>query len=283
VGDTLFFTADDGTLGPELWKTDGSAAGTVLVKDVNPGDDGDYYDTPSAMIGVGGTLFFTADDGVTGRELWTSDGSEAGTVMVKDINPDVYNSDPDALVAVGDTLFFTARDGVNGRELWTSDGTGAGTALVKDINPGDAYYSPSQLTEVGGTLFFAADDGTHGLELWKSDGSEAGTTEVEDINQAAFTVGPQGRLDTRKGTLRLPVSVESAGRLEVRPVGGSKLRRASRAFVEAGRTNIVLAPTKAGLRELRRTGKLRVRARFTFITCAGGVGSVVNGYTLRLR
>jgi ELWxxDGT repeat protein len=67
---------------------------------------------------VGSTLYFTADDGVNGRELWQSDGTAAGTVLVGDIRPGSYGSYPFSLTAVGNTLFFTANDGVNGWELW---------------------------------------------------------------------------------------------------------------------------------------------------------------------
>ena len=80
---TLFFRANDGEHGDELWKSDGTAAGTVLVKDINPGGSG----TIDNLTAVDGTLFFTADDGEHGNELWKSDGTEAGTVLVKDINP----------------------------------------------------------------------------------------------------------------------------------------------------------------------------------------------------
>lgn len=172
----LFFDADDGTHGDELWRSDGTAAGTAMVKDINP-NAGSFI---SELINVGGTLYFRADDGTHGSELWKSDGTNAGTTMVKDINAGGAGSTPLHLTDVGGTLFFTADDGTNGRELWKSDGTAAGTTMVKDINAGGTS-NPTELVNVGGTLFFHADDGVHGDELWKSDGTSAGTTLVKDI------------------------------------------------------------------------------------------------------
>jgi ELWxxDGT repeat protein len=132
-----------------------------LVKDIYQAGDS----SPSALTVVNGTLFFAADDVTHGVELWKSDGTAAGTVLVKDINPGAGDSDPNWLTNVNGRLFFRADDGTNGSELWQSDGTAAGTVLVKDIHPaGDS--SPHNLTDVNGTLFFAADDGTTGIELW---------------------------------------------------------------------------------------------------------------------
>ena len=90
---------------------------------------------------VDGTLFFAADDGSHGRELWKSDGTEEGTVLVEDINPGTAHAGPRWLTNVNGTLFFTAVDGSHGRELWKSDGTEAGTVLVKDINRGGGARS----------------------------------------------------------------------------------------------------------------------------------------------
>src|SRR4029078_3756905 len=89
VGRRLFFTAQDGTHGEELWTSDGTRAGTVLVKDINRDTASDDRSAPSPLTGVGARFFFAADDGTHGRELWTSDGTRAGTVLVKDINPSV--------------------------------------------------------------------------------------------------------------------------------------------------------------------------------------------------
>src|SRR5204863_136231 len=136
VRGTLYFTADDGVNGRELWKSDGTAAGTVLVKDINPGSTccspASVYH--SNLTAVGATLFFSASDGVHGGELWKSNGTAAGTVLVKDINPGSAGSYPVFLADVRGTLFFGADDGVHGGELWKSNGTAAGTVLVKDVN-----------------------------------------------------------------------------------------------------------------------------------------------------
>src|SRR5262249_17967576 len=158
--------------------------GTVLVKDIRPGSSPYGFplsSSPTNLTAVGNTLFFAANDGVTGEELWKSDGTAAGTGLVKDIrpgsNPDgsANGTAPQHLTAVDGTLFLAADDGVHGTELWKSDGTGASTVLVKDIRPGNYDSSPYSLTAVDGTLFFTANDGAHGTELWKSDGTTKGT------------------------------------------------------------------------------------------------------------
>jgi ELWxxDGT repeat protein len=111
---------------------------------------------------------FTADDGVSGRELWISDGTGPGTLLVKDVRPGSDSSSLGELTSVNGTLFFVANDGVSGVELWKSDRTGLGTVLVKDLRTGSDSSSPSELTNVNGTLFFAADDGVNGIEVWKT-------------------------------------------------------------------------------------------------------------------
>jgi ELWxxDGT repeat protein len=166
---TLFFRANDGVHGWELWKSDCTEAGTVLVKDIFDGPNGSSPHNLVASSGPDGDwVYFNASDGVHGSELWRSDGTAAGTAMVIDIHP-TGAGDPDGLLVIDGTLYFAADDGTNGTELWTSDGTAAGTTLVMDINPGPSGSSPHNLTVVGDMLYFAANDGTHGKELWAMD------------------------------------------------------------------------------------------------------------------
>ena len=80
-GNTLYFAAYDGTNGDELWKSDGTASGTVMIKDIHSGSSSSY---PTYLTAVGNTLYFRADDGTNGAELWKSDGTASGTVMVKE-------------------------------------------------------------------------------------------------------------------------------------------------------------------------------------------------------
>src|SRR5262249_35599001 len=158
---------NDGSHGIQLWKSDGTAAGTVLVSDIQLGAGGSWL---RDLTNVSGTLYFSVGgSGTDGWELWKSDGTAAGTVVVTGIP----GYSPGAMTNLNGTLVFSADNVTNGWELWKSDGTAAGTVLVKDINPGPDPSFPRNLTTVNGTLFFSALDWTNGDELWKSDGTPA--------------------------------------------------------------------------------------------------------------
>lgn len=193
-GNTVYFAAYDGVNGQELWKSDGTSAGTVMIKDIrpgtlssNPGYSGSGF---FPFAAVDGTIYFAASDGINGTELWKTDGTTTGTLLVKDIFPGSSSSNPGFLTAVANTLYFYATDGSSGTELWKSDGTQAGTVLVKDINLGNGNSKPLYLMAAGNVLYFSANDSINGVELWKSDGSLAGTTLVADLTGDASSSAP---------------------------------------------------------------------------------------------
>ena len=139
---------------------------------------------------AGGTIFFSADDGAAGRELWTTGGSAATTARLKDIFTGAGSSEPSELLAFDGKLFFRACDAAAGCELWTSDGTLAGTQRFKDILPGTGSGNPSHLVAVGDDLYFSACDDATGCELWVSDGTAARTRRLADIAPGAASSNP---------------------------------------------------------------------------------------------
>ncbi|MBI4511280.1 MAG: hypothetical protein HY698_16725 [Deltaproteobacteria bacterium] len=166
VGGTVFFVAEDMVHGYELWKTDGTSAGTVLVKDIQPGLPSAFsYYAPRPFVAWDGTLYFAADDGEHGSELWRSDGTAEGTQLVRDLAKGPTGSNPDWLTVADGALYFVA-DGGSGVELWRSDGTAEGTQIVEDVVPGNGGSAPDQLAEVGGHLFFGAYRFDVGRELF---------------------------------------------------------------------------------------------------------------------
>ncbi len=280
VGNYVFFTIRDPTLGHQLWRSDGTANGTILLKDVNPnGRIPNRNDIlSSGSVTFNGRLYFIANDGTHGDEVWASDGTPEGTVMVNDLNPGsasngqppsfgsffvlngfvyfrgqdgnpgsgrfglwktdgtvggtslvkeaanfpfrpiasllgkIYITASDELwvtdgtangttllkmlsvkstpVQVGQNVFFAADDGVHGNALWKTDGTPAGTVMVRAIT-GSSSGGIAWLTEVNGKLFFTADDALSGNELWESDGTEAGTILAKDINPGPTSSSPE--------------------------------------------------------------------------------------------
>ena len=198
ANNTLFFGALDGIHGNELWKSDGTASGTMLVKEIRNGSSNDGIPIPGqtyssySFEAIGDTLFFAGRGDGANMELWKSDGTSSGTVLVKDIYSGTGSSQPNYLTAVGDTLFFSALDGIHNWEPWKSDGTSSGTVLVKDINSGASGGTPSCLTVFGNTVFFYANDGSTGWELWQSNLTSSGTTLVQDINSGGSGSHPCG-------------------------------------------------------------------------------------------
>lgn len=194
----LYFAADDDTgTGHELWKTDGTPTGTILVKDI---DDSSASSQPHEFHIVNNRLIFFVDktnnNNVHG--VWTTDGSDAGTEQIANLKvldqtlwyDGHYDAKPVTIDALGLT-FFVAQTDDEGIELWATDGTASGTYLVKDINTGTNHSYPALLRNGGNILIFSAIDDELGCaNLWKSDGTESGTTLVKEMTEDGdFCVG----------------------------------------------------------------------------------------------
>ena len=177
----LYFTEDDGVHGTELWRTDGidgTEAHTKMVKDIK--STGGDSSNPYSLTALGSSLYFIADDGTNGFELWRTDGTEAHTEMVKDLGP---STNINSLKAFNGSIYMNADDGVHGFALWRSDGTAATTKLIKGTDPVNANgYGPERMTPVGNWLYYSNWDSDHSAELWRTDGTTANTTLMSDIN-----------------------------------------------------------------------------------------------------
>ena len=201
-GDRVVFSAFHCSLtnyvcfGEEPWISDGTLSGTRSLADIRVGDtpmntqDGqgvlidDVGSQPRFFFQSGDMVYFFADDNNSGRELWKIDTSRAssGATLVKDINPGSDDSihlfyDPE-FVQMNYDIYFAADNGVNGEELWKTNGFGLGTTMVKDINPGSSYGYPSQLTVVGSMLYFQGFSSNTTIELFQSDGTSDGTSSI---------------------------------------------------------------------------------------------------------
>lgn len=213
LNSNLIFTADNGAIGNEIWKYNGTVN---LLKDIRKGSSGSYS---RSFVLYNNSIYFTSEDSIHGHELWRTNGTESGTEIVHDISEGTGFSYPNLLTLHKGMLFFVAykdghyhlckSDGTNlefikdlgennygfvfkemkssgdylyfvntaaGEDLWISDGTETGTYKLKD------FFSCKQLTDVDGKLFFTAHELFKGeTELWNTDGTEANTKLIKDI------------------------------------------------------------------------------------------------------
>jgi ELWxxDGT repeat protein len=166
VGGVLYFSADNGLIGEELWRSDGTEAGTTLVKNVLDGTFGHIGSAPKNFTNVGGMLYFSASETNSGIELWKSDGTTAGTVRVRDIFPGQTPSNPSSLTNVLGTLYFGATTAARGFQLWKSDGTDAGTVAVEDFEAAIGWQSPGPIVTTNDRAFVLANTDSYGQEIW---------------------------------------------------------------------------------------------------------------------
>jgi trimeric autotransporter adhesin len=185
MNNVLYFYGSDGVTGFELWRTDGTGAGTYLVKDINPGIESSFpfAATKQYFAELNGFIYFSAAEPINGCELWKSDGTEAGTMMVANIDTSEatipqLGSNPAYFCTYNNEVYFSGYRPVDGRELWKTDGTEAGTVLVKDITSGSG--SPSDLIVYNGSLYFVAYSQNQDFTLFRSNGTGNGTVVIKE-------------------------------------------------------------------------------------------------------
>ena len=218
AGDVAYFVADDGIHGRELWLTDGTAAGTRLVKDINPSPP--HYrngspagmSSPTGLTVMNGVLYFFAFDGVAEPALWRSDGTADGTYRlaeVRDLKRIGYSDEAPVFTRLGDKLLFEAYHDDHGVEPWVTDGTPEGTKLLKDL----PYYSskPLPMTALGDHAYFWRDDPQHGTVLWRTDGTPAGTEVLTTLPRDTSGISP-GRPVQFDGAIYFPATSIESGR-----------------------------------------------------------------------
>jgi len=197
-------------VGYELWYSDGTHNGTKLVADIHPNDGSEKNSDPSDFIVEGGVLYFIANDGVHGRELWITRGADLEnptTLMVADLTPGEGSSTITEQTMFKGILYFVFNDGVDkhGIEIWRTNGTPEGTFLLKDIATGEGNYNhadPRELTVVDNLMYFSAWSPGHGRELWVTDGTKEGTNLVQDLTKDDWSSKPNS-LANINGTLYL--------------------------------------------------------------------------------
>jgi len=209
----IYFSATDGinNNGRELWISDGFSNGTQLLKDINPATVGNRDSNPTNFTSLGTDLFFVAKDNINGFELWKTDGTSAGTAMVKDISP-TGSSNPQELTVYNGKLYFTADDGVNGRELWVSDGTSNGTQIVVELIGGSSGSDISDLIVFENELYFAANDDTTGQEFWAY---RDPSLSIESIEIESMSLYPNPAEDAFTLTLKKGVSISKVSIVDV--------------------------------------------------------------------
>jgi trimeric autotransporter adhesin len=165
----------------ELWRTDGTPVGTILLEQ-HP----EWY--PGDLHALDKQLVFTTRSEEYGTELWTSNGSPGNARLLIDLVPGPASPNLESLVVSGDYLYFMAYTEEHRTQLWRTDGTAIGTIRLTDLDVFNGASPPNNLTAYKGELFFTLQDSQYYATMMKSDGTVNGTTPVTQIGDEPINV-----------------------------------------------------------------------------------------------
>jgi len=163
----------------------------VLLKDINPTGSS----SPGGLTCFGGVTYFNANDGVHGIELWKTDGTESGTVLVKDIVEGTGNSNARAFFEIDGTIYFTTGSSPSDAQLWKTDGTGNGTQMAVDFTQVDGLLGWNGFAKFGDLIYFQGRTADEGTELWYTDGTVAGTHMLLDLRAGTTGSSPRDLIE----------------------------------------------------------------------------------------
>lgn len=172
----LFLVVYDASSGRELWVSDGTAAGTTLLKDILPGAD-NGVDIDMSVTEMNDKLFFRGHSAIGDIEPWITDGTITGTKLLKDIAP-IYGSAPRLFTKHDGKIYFTVAANTS-EELWVTDGTTVNTIKVTDFSDA-VYHVITSMVSYNGKLMLSRTRiaSPNNFSLWSSDGTTAGTAQV---------------------------------------------------------------------------------------------------------
>jgi ELWxxDGT repeat protein len=186
IDNRIVFLANDGVHGRELWVSDGTAAGTRLVRDFLPGAKGMWDTGFASLTGLNGRAYFAGVDNQHGSELWVTDGTDAGTQLFFDLVPGATSGFPSTFTVVGGKLFFAGGNSfLSGPGMWVTDGSVEGTHR---LDPADSLglginnlFVSTVFSVIDGKLYFPGFTPLTGVEPWVTDGTDAGTHMIANI------------------------------------------------------------------------------------------------------
>jgi len=187
INDILYFTAKDETRKIGLWTSNGTEAGTHLIKYLN--EYNTYY-SYKLLNYNGKVVFLSKEEDDQSQSFWITDGTSEGTSLIKNFS-NTYSKTIANIKVFKNNIIFSASDNIHGQEIWISDGTPNGTKILKDVNTGINSSNPSDFFILNDDLFFSAYTAENGNELWKTDGTENGTFLLKDIDPSPYRSGIQ--------------------------------------------------------------------------------------------